>query len=348
MLRISGKSAEILNELKWLLGENNIFKSLSLLKRYCSVVSETLFLECVTAINENRPFLRRFMLARQIRRRLDNFKTHSFFNRLGAYVYLILAKLRCRLNGNVRNKKLERGGVIIAFVGADATGKSTLVSETQRWLGKIFAVRKVHVGKPPATALTLPLYLLLPLMRRMLPGLRRSRIQSIQRDEKAPPDSNKVVSSFFYAIRAAGLARDRYKLLKKVFRARTKGEIIICDRYPSELTGAMDSPRLVEKKAEGGIKTALYNRLVQLESALYNKMQSPDIVIKLSVSLETAKTRNRERIKAEKDTDEFIEVRHQNAHNWHKQGTEYIFEVNTDQPLPATLLKIKKLIWESL
>ena len=77
-------------------------------------------------------------------------------------------------------------------------------------------------------------------------------------------------------------------------------------------------------------------------------MPLPDIVIKLNVSLATAKKRNLERIKGDKDTDEFIEARHRSAHEWHKTGTKYYFQINTDQPMLATILNTKKVIWESL
>jgi thymidylate kinase len=348
MLRLYGAAAELRNELSWLLDKDNIVKALALLNRFCPAVSETLFLNCVEAVNGNRSFMSRVLLARQIRRKLRSYSEYSFFRRITAYTGVLLAKVKCHLKGNTKNKRLASGGAVIAFVGADATGKSTLVAETERWLGKIFAVKKVHVGKPPASIWTFLFKMTLPLSRRFLPHLRRSRVQTRQSVKKSSQPDDRVPTSLLYAIRALILAWDRYKLLRQVARARAQGMLIICDRYPSEQTGAMDSPRLGEKLHKKGMKIALFNWLARKEGNLYEKMSPPDIAIKLKVSLETAKKRNTERIKEDKDTDEFIEARHRSAHEWHKSGTRACFEINTDQPMLATILNTKKVIWESL
>ena len=110
----------------------------------------------------------------------------------------------------------------------------------------------------------------------------------------------------------------------------------------------MDSPRLEERSGKSGLKFAFLNWIARKERELYNRMSPPDIAIKLTVSLAVAKKRNMERTKGEKDTDEFIESRHRNAREWHKAGTGYSFEINTDKPLLETILNTKKAIWEAL
>ena len=51
-----------------------------------------------------------------------------------------------------RSHHRSRGGVVVAFVGSEACGKSTLLAATEHWLRPQFAVRRVHAGKPPSTA----------------------------------------------------------------------------------------------------------------------------------------------------------------------------------------------------
>jgi thymidylate kinase len=167
-------------------------------------------------------------------------------------------------------------------------------------------------------------------------------------DKKSSTSDVKKQFSLLFAIRALSLAWDRYRLLLKVARARARGELVICDRYPSDQIGAMDSPRLEEYVNEIGFKIALFNWLARCEKKIYKKMPMPDIVIKLTVSLATAKTRNAERKKGDKDTDDFIEARHRNAHEWHQTGIKHNIEINTDQSMSATILNAKKVIWESL
>jgi thymidylate kinase len=348
MLRIYRETADIRRELEWLLDNDNIGEALSLLQNFCPTISESLFLNCVEAIHENQSFLKKLLLAQRVRWQLRNLAQYNYIKRAYAYYRVIIAKLNSILKGNLKNKTLHSGGAVIAFVGADATGKSTLVAETERWLGKIFAVRKVHVGKPPSSLLTVPFNMTFTLVRRLIPQLRRSQLPTRLDDIKPSQSAVKKPSSLIYAIRAVTLAWDRYKLLRKVSLARAKGDLVICDRYPSEQTGAMDSPRLEEHLHKKGMRIDLFNLLARLERKIYKRMPLPDIVIKLTVSLATAKKRNTERLKGEKDTDEFIEARHRSAHEWHKAGAKYNFEINTDQSMSETILNTKKVIWESL
>ncbi|MEZ4683881.1 MAG: hypothetical protein R2932_57695 [Caldilineaceae bacterium] len=46
-------------------------------------------------------------------------------------------------------------GAVFAFIGPEATGKSTLVAATTAWLQASAKARSVHVGKPRAGWLTL-------------------------------------------------------------------------------------------------------------------------------------------------------------------------------------------------
>jgi thymidylate kinase len=150
------------------------------------------------------------------------------------------------------------------------------------------------------------------------------------------------------AIKAVTLAWERRNLTTKARRWAANGEIVICDRYPSETIGAMDSPRLREQSTESGTKAALYNWLARVEQRLYRQIPPPDIVLRLNVSVETAKQRNRERVKSSKEADDYLEARHRQFREWHKSGTKYLHEIDTERPLAETILNVKKMIWESL
>ncbi len=344
MLRLYGKSAEARKELKWLLDNGDVAKALSLLSTYCPMVSESLFLSCIDAINENHSFLNKVLLGLRVRRRLRNYAKYTFVKRLLAYAQVIWAKLRRRLKGNLKNKTLHSRGAVIAFVGADATGKSTLIAETARWLGDVFAVRTVHAGKPPSSWLMLPINVILPLARRCMPKLRQRQVKSANLKSSRPREQK---SSLLYAIRAVALARDRRQLLAKCRRAAVKGEIVICDRYPSENPGAMDSPRLDERSGRG-MRAAIHNQLVQLERRFYNQIPPPDLVFRLNVSIETAKLRNRARMYGGRDSEDFIEIRHRNNNEWNMVGTRHIVDLDAEPAIPEIMDQVKKGIWNTI
>ena len=102
------------------------------------------------------------------------------------------------------------------------------------------------------------------------------------------------------------------------------------------------------KIAQVGIISSFYNLLVDLEHRLYNQITPPDIVLRLKVSIETAKRRNRERIKAGKETSAYVESRHRQNQEWHRSGTKYIHDIDTEKPLADTILSVKETIWGSL
>jgi deoxyadenosine/deoxycytidine kinase len=114
------------------------------------------------------------------------------------------------------------------------------------------------------------------------------------------------------------------------------------------MIGAMDSPRLREQSTAGGAKATVYNWLARVEQRLYEQIPPPDIVLQLSVSLETMKQRNRERLKSAKEADDYLEARHRQSREWHKTGTTYLYDIDTERSLAETILHVKKAIWESL
>jgi len=350
VIRLLKSDKKVREEAQWLKNGSDMEQAVILLDKYCPVVSEVTFIECLNAIANGAPFLKKWQLSYQIRRRLRIYRKYSFLGWLFGHVQLLTGNLVKKIRKQKGSKILLSGGTIIAIVGADATGKSTLVSETSRWLRKNFVVNTVHAGKPPSTLLTTPINLLLAWYR----GL-RSRSRPARKLEKRSSSNTGTdraegkglsLSSLIYAIRAVCLAWDRRALLWKTRRACANGEIIVCDRYPTHSTGRMDSPRLREGPDPKGFVTPIYNWLTRMERTLYRHIPPPDIVLRLSVSFETAKKRNAAREIL--DDEIYLQNRHQQAKEWFMPGTRFIQDIDTDLPLDETLLAVKQAIWHSL
>ena len=110
----------------------------------------------------------------------------------------------------------------------------------------------------------------------------------------------------------------------------------------------IDSPRLRERHARRGVASLAFNWLARLERRLYRQIPPPDIVLRLKVSIETAQERNRERFKPGKESETYVASRHRQFRQWRKAGTKSIYDIDTEQSLPETILCVKKVIWESL
>jgi thymidylate kinase len=222
-----------------------------------------------------------------------------------------------------------------------------MVSETSRWLRKNFVVNTIHAGKPPTTWLTAPVNLLLARFRKL--WRRPSPAHSVEKPSTKPDgeiEEIKGVGALVYAIRSVSLAWDRRALLLKARRAVANGEIIVSDRYPTNVIGLMDSPRLRENATQKGWVAKVYNRLAKIEQGLYRQIPPPDIVIRLNVSLDIAKKRNAAREIV--DDEVYLQSRHQQAKAWFMDGTRSIQDVNTDAPKAETLCAVKQAIWPYL
>jgi thymidylate kinase len=348
MVRLVGNSAALREELRWLLGMGNLSVALSLLHTHCPVIEEPLFLSCIDAIDKDHSLLRKVILAWRVRGRLNQCAKYNLVKRMATYYRVVLAKLRRILRGNVKDKTPQSGGAVIAFIGADGTGKSTLVSETVKWLGDKFVVRAIHTGKPSSSLLTAPANIILHLFRKLTAFSKDTGFRGQSSSNGLSPTQHrfKGLSSLPHALRSTILAWDRLRIVLKAKRLATEGEIIVCDRYPSRLIGAMDSPRLEEESQKTGPIVSLYNSLARVEKRLYEQISAPDLVLRLNVSLETAKKRNRERNVQDKEA--YLAARHRQVQEWRLPGTRYVYDIDTEKPLKETICSIKKKIWESL
>ena len=346
--RLLKSDKKVRAEAKWLKDGSDMEQVGILLNKYCPVISEKTFLECLDAILKGVSYPQKLKLSYQIRQRLRPYCKYSFPGWLFGYVQLVTGNLFKKLRKQKGSKTLLSGGTIIAIVGADATGKSTLVSVTSRWLRKNFVVNTVHAGKPPSTLFTLPINFLLASHRRL-----RGNSRSAGKWENGPSPNagvthaeRKTLNSLIYAIRAVCLAWDRRALLWKVKRASANGELVVCDRYPTSATRMMDSPRLLEDLTQKGFVSSIYNWLARRERSMYCQIPPPDIVLRLKVSFETAKKRNAARDIL--DDEIYLQNRHQQAKEWFMPGTRSIQDIDTDLPLPQTLLAVKEAIWSAL
>lgn len=349
LISLGRKSSALREELDWLRDGIDIREALDLLDEHCPVVDKTLFLQCIEAISRNRSLLARLILAQRMRLSLSVFARHTSAQRLMAYAELMWAEVRRRWPAKRKNRVLHAGGALIAVVGADATGKSTVVREIGRWLGAVFTISAVHTGKPPSAALTAPFNLALAIARRLMsPFSGRQRAAASVHSPSAIPTTHtfKGVPSLLFALRATALAWDRRRLILRARRRVAEGELVLCDRYPSPVTGAMDSPRLIADASGRGIVSRIYNWLVRIEQTLYAQMPAPDIVLRLSVSLETAKKRDRAR--NGRDGEAYLERRHQPAVAWHMPEVGYLFDIDTEHSLEKTLREAKTAIWAVL
>jgi thymidylate kinase len=219
------------------------------------------------------------------------------------------------------------------------TGKSTLSLASARILGHHFDVRAVHVGKPPATFVSLLPRLILPLARRILPGHRSSARAEREQKQNVPPS---LLNTLWLTV----LAHDRRALLSRCWRYAAAGSIVIADRYPSATPRAVDSSRFDDEalaRCGRGPKQWLMRR----ERALYTGLPQPTLVIRLTAPIETSLRRDAVRIKKEGPDPAAVKRRRKI-----EMETEFpnsrVISVDTDQPLEDTVKAVMQALWSSV
>jgi thymidylate kinase len=329
---------DVRQEVAWLATDDACADAAALLPVWLPGFDPDVFAAAVDGLRKPAPIARRVLLARKVRAELRPYARHGRVRAWLADVGRFLDRALHVARGKKKKLAPAAGGAVIAFVGPEASGKSTLIAETERWLSDHYTVRRVHAGKPPSTRLTALPNVFLPALRRLLPGRRSTRVAA-ERREPTPSANGHKPFPLLYGFRSVFLAYDRRALLTRAYASSANGAIVLCDRYPSS-NGGPDGAQL--RRAEGG---RVRRWLAGLEGRLYRDVPPPDLVIHLSTPLEVALERNAARSKVEPE--DYVAARHAVGNDQHFDHVR-VRRVETNRPLEESTLEIKRVIWETL
>lgn len=173
---------------------------------------------------------------------------------------------------------------VIAVIGCDGSGKSTLTADLFAHFQKDRATRLEYLGQDSGNILRaiLRVPLIGPLVGRYL--VRKSKRAHAEGDKSAEPDVSTAVVVYL-------LSRWRRRKFRRMLKHQRQGTTIITDRYPqAEATGFyFDGPGLVVTAQSSGLLRWLAAR----EAQLYADMAAhvPALLIRLNIDAETAHAR---------------------------------------------------------
>jgi O-antigen/teichoic acid export membrane protein/thymidylate kinase len=180
----------------------------------------------------------------------------------------------------------DRGrGAIVAVVGADGSGKSTLTDDLVSVLARDRAAERLYLGSGdgPASWYRAPLKLARDVIS---PPKSRERAG---RGSSAP--SRGGVHAVVRLLWAVALAREKVAKTRRASRARAAGVIVVCDRYPqTQYPGGHDGPLLDGWRTS---QSPLLRSVARWESRTYEEATNvaPDLVLKLDVPTAVALAR---------------------------------------------------------
>lgn len=271
---------------------------------------------------------------------------HGTLNTLLIYVRYVLyhrymgimRRLGCR---TVQGKRLHTGGAIVALIGADGSGKSTVTAEIRRWLGWKLSVSQIYLGSGDGDvgfALRL-LKWLVALRKKCMTKIGRTKPRKSGGEAVAPSGLGRGLRGLVESLYCFLSARHRMGKILLAKQISGRGGIVLADRYPqNKISDVFDGPP--SPPANGSRLTKLlYARI----GSRYQRMEQlpPDLVIRLCVSEKAALQR-----KPDHTPNEIKWKIETVAALAYPPAT--IVDIDASQPLADVVLDVKKAIWESL
>ncbi len=168
---------------------------------------------------------------------------------------------------------------IIAIIGCDGSGKTTVCQELERWLNTIHPTKLCHLGRQTGN-----------IRRRLIkfPFIGKKLDKNITKTNKKAKSTEGPKGLLALGIFIMSLRRV-YRFYK-MLSLRKQGFYILTDRFPQvSVIGGLDGPDLTTKNPT----SPMTKFLTKIENMLYHWMIShtPNLVIRLNVTVETAKKR---------------------------------------------------------
>lgn len=222
---------------------------------------------------------------------------------------------------------------MIAIVGCDGSGKSTVVEQTLSWAQQYGPAASAHLGKQGGNlgrALNN-----LPLVGKWIAKVQSSKAVKVHKAYDADKTPEFLPSLVMYLLTLRRLRRYR-----RMMKLRNKGLIVITDRYPqTQFSRAIDGPNL-STTAQG---SSIVRWLAKREHKAFEWMTSytPDLVVRLNVDVDTAFARKPDHKKS--SLEKKLKVVPQLTFN----GAP-IAEIDTTQPLDNVLIAVQEAVSKTL
>ncbi|MFT4579274.1 MAG: thymidylate kinase [Nitrospinales bacterium] len=335
----------IKKEFNWLFDSETLDQTKKLLLHYSPKLTPLLFDEYIQALQSKPKFFTRVSLSKKLHKVFSDNAVNSPIKNKQLTWEKFFHVLYQKFISKKQVYNFFGGGALIAFVGADGSGKSTHITKIEKWLTKMVFVDRIHTGLPPATSLTFFPRLFLPLFRKLFPS---QRVNSVELKQQSSDIQEKkdVSYSILFLVRSIMVAFDQKQLANAARYSANKGKIIISDRYPSAALGGMDGPRVDPSFFDNGSPFKRF--LARIEKKIYNNISKPDLVFKLTIPLELTLQRLAER-EEEMDDEPEKQIRCRQAvmDKWKLPGVP-IHDIDNSAPLEDVQKKIKKIIWSSI
>ena len=303
-------------------------------------VKEELAEPIVETLFEPRPFASLHRLRASIRKELAAYRTYNsfdaFWRGLGRTILWTAGTLNKRFLHVPRpwSRRAPGGGIVVAVVGIDGSGKTTLTTAIRQWLGEEVDVLPIYFGTGGGrpSLLLLPFKLLVPLATRALATKPQGSSHGTISDRPPGP-----LYGVLLAVWASIVAIEKRKKLLAARRGADRGMVVIADRFPQDQIAEFNDAPLLPRLAK---VPAWLRRFEANAYALAHRLR-PDLVIKLQTTPEVIMAR-------EPDMDPLVVRKRVPALQQLTFAGARVVSLDAGQPLADVIRSAKAAVWRLL
>lgn len=269
-----------------------------------------------------------------------------WFNEMMYILIRIFEKTGVFKQSVIRRRVLPNTGLIVAFLGPDGSGKSTvsqtIVSECEHKID----VTRIYFGTGEGTQIILQKIISLILhagvnIKRYLRKAHKQTANENKEGDRAVQNK----PSWGTIINAVVGVYNKKKQMRRAQKLREKGFIVICDRWPqNQIHGLNDGPLLSLLRDS---EYSIIRKIAYWEEREFDKVCSflqPDVVVRLIPSLDVAVSRKEENKNIKNLIAKKIET---------IQKIEFVSGVedhalSADEQLDDVLMQVREIIWRHL
>lgn len=240
-------------------------------------IDMALFNRCVAALRPGTPVWTRMWIGHQLQRRLTAHARRPQVIDAGLRFWRRAILAYNRRFAKLPQRRLSRGGALIAIVGGDGAGKTTAVETVYQWLGADLEVTKVHLGKPAWSRTTKVVRALLKVGRQVT-GTPYVEWAAVLYEGYSQV---RGFAAYCLALRSLCLARDLYWSYSAARRMASNGALVVCDRFPLDAVTWMDAPHIGQLLEVHGRPSRLLRWLAQWERSYFQAMLPPEVLLVL-------------------------------------------------------------------